>query len=131
MPVSRVIGSKGNQLAYAQDATARALNALEADPGYALGMPSNTVITSNARARFGQFLRADSTRAAFSVYLPEITPNDVGRTVTYVNVASIPKSVTLIPFNATIDGATKRTAATPYEFLIIIAATTNKWIVHA
>jgi len=55
------------------------------------------VLTANATAAFGDYLRVDPSRGGFSITLPAPQPKDAGKHIWFVNITSSANAITLRP----------------------------------
>lgn len=108
-----------------QDSLARALRQVGQ---VFFGNPTDP-ITSRYSAKHSDLVICDPTTAGFSVVLPTINVNDIGRVVTVVNPTTSSNTVSVVPQDgATINGDSSANIYTSHSKKIFLAVKTDLWI---
>jgi len=126
MPLNR-ISTADPSLQKIMDATDREINKLENLPFY-IGNPTE-IQTERYNAALEDLVICDPTKEGFTVALPDISREDVGKLITVVNSTSSTNTITIKPGgNQTINGSTSDTITTAYGTKIYVAVSTTEWV---
>lgn len=110
-----------------QDAAAAATRDLEAGQGTPHGLPT-AVKKAAYSAHLGELVRCDPTPAAFTVTLPTVTQEDIGRVVTIYNVSASANTITIqCPTGVTVDGASTTNLAAGWSRAILVVLSSTTW----
>jgi hypothetical protein len=109
-----------------QDATESALTKVDTDRPW--GTPT-TIKKANCSVNFGDLVLCDPTGGTFTITLPPITTQDIGRRVTVKNYSISTTAIYIKGKNSEkIDGLTSVFFALPYQCRTFVARNVNEWI---
>lgn len=123
-----IIGQQDASLS--RDATTLSIDDLSRRPILPDGTPSQIIIGDDYQPRVGELVRLNPSAGAQRVQLPYIGYQDIGRSIVFVNVSNSYNTVTIVPFNGNINGATAYSVAQPYFYRKFIAldVETQSWL---
>lgn len=110
-----------------QDAAAQATRELEAGQGTPYGLPTAIKRAAYA-AHLGELVRYDPTAGAFTVQLPQVSQQDIGRVIGFYNTTSDATTLTIqAPTGVTVDGASTTTLGAGWARAVLVVLSSTTW----